>query len=150
LFSKIIGKMSPVLRTAVHVIEIAIVGNSDVNRTPKLVGWRDPEKGELHGATRGRRDSNEKPVVDATRSDEQRGGSPELYERSTPDGISFRERRGWQLDAAEQFTGFEDILMIARDEIDCRNTPRSAATRPKRESALERHDERCHRSGGQR
>ena len=55
-----------------------------------------------------------------------------------------------QENRSQQFAGCEDILVVARHEIDNRDPPRFAAPRPERGNALERGRERNHRARRQR
>ncbi len=84
------------------------------------------------------------------RADQQRRRAAEPRQRDLPERRALDERRRRNVDAAQEFAGFEIVAERAFDEIDHGNLPLAAVRRPDGADTVERGGERNHGACRQR
>ena len=126
LLGVIIGEPPPIGRRAMHVIEIAVGGNSLVDGVAKLGGRRHAVEFDLHRPRRCRGDGEQQiGIVGAPRADEKHGGAAEMGQRGAMRGEALMERAGGDMDVAQELARLQHVGVVAGDEVDRRHFARA-------------------------
>src|SRR4029079_13710885 len=139
------GAPPPIGRRAMHVVEIAVSGNSLVDGVAKLGCGRRAVEFDLHRPRRCRRDGEQQiGIVYAPRADEEHRGAAEMGERGAMRGKALVERARADMDVAEELTRLETVGVIAGDEVDRRHFTLATVAGEKRRASFERRGETHH------
>jgi len=134
-------------RRAVGIVEVKIGRHRFVDGVFQVVRNRSVFKLKLYGPQRGGSDREEKRALfRTTRADQQNLGPAELREGKPPEGISFFQRRDGKKNGTQEFSGTENVAIIAGDKIHNRHGAGLAFARPERADSLQRGSQRNHRA----
>src|SRR4030095_10334903 len=113
LFREVISKMLPGRWRAVRIVEVKLEGHSLIDRFFYVARVRDAFEQELHWPERGSGDREEEGLLFRTaRPDQQHFRATKMRQSETSEGKSFLQRGCWEMNAAQQFSGRENIFVI--------------------------------------
>src|SRR5258707_13997461 len=97
---------------AVRIVEVKIEGHSLIDGVFHLFRGRNAFETELHGPERGGSDGEEKRALFRTpRADQQDFGPAKMRQSEASKGKGLFQRGCWQMNAAQEISGRENIGM---------------------------------------
>jgi len=134
-------------RRAVRIVEVKIEGHSLIDGVFHLFRGRNASEMKLDGPECGSCDGQEKGALFRTsRADQQDFGSAKMCQSEASKGKGFFQRGCWQINAAQELSGRENIGMVAGDKFNHGYFTAISTARPKRTNAFQRRGEGNHRA----
>src|SRR5260370_3357934 len=139
--------MPTMSRRAMRIVEVKIEGHSFIDGVFHLFRGRNAFETELDGPECGSCDGEEKSALFRTpRADQQDFGPAKMRQSEASKGKGFFQRGRWQMNAAQELSGREDIGMVAGDKFNHGHFARLSTARPKCANAFQRCSEGNHRA----